>query len=168
MGSEMCIRDRVKLDHSSVPASIELIAFETYPYKRSLTEVLRAAPKKALPADLAAMDVMVGEEFALAALKLLEMVGVEAGKIAAIGSHGQTIIHLPGQKTYASQAIHTSLQIGQPAVIAERTGIMTVADFRARDLASGGQGAPLVPLLDHRLYAHRTCLLYTSPSPRDS
>ncbi|MEC8944350.1 MAG: anhydro-N-acetylmuramic acid kinase [Acidobacteriota bacterium] len=146
----------VQLDHLSVPASIELIAFETYAYKRSLTEALRAAPKKALPADLAVMDVMVGEEFALAALKLLEMAGVEACKIAAIGSHGQTIIHLPGQKTCASQAIHASLQIGQPAVIAERTGIMTVADFRTRDLASGGQGAPLVPLLDHRLYAHRT------------
>ena len=146
----------VQLDHSAVPSAIKLIAFETYAYKRSLAEALRAAPKKALPADLAVLDVMVGEEFACAALKLIETVGVETCKVAAIGSHGQTIIHLPGRKQHASQTIHTSLQIGQPAVIAERTGILTVADFRTRDLASGGQGAPLVPLLDHRLYVHRT------------
>ena len=146
----------VQLDHSAVPSAIELIAFETYAYKRSLAKALRAAPKKALPADLAVLDVLVGEEFARAALKLLKTVGVETCKVAAIGSHGQTIIHLPGREQHAIQTIHTSLQIGQPAVIAERTGIMTVADFRTRDLASGGQGAPLVPLLDHRLYVHRT------------
>ncbi len=122
----------VQLDHSSVPSAIELIAFETYAYKRSLAKALRAAPKKALPADLAVLDVLVGEEFARAALKLLETVGVETCKVAAIGSHGQTIIHLPGREQHASQTIHTSLQIGQPAVIAERTGIMTVADFRTR------------------------------------
>ncbi len=148
----------VQLDHSAVPPAVELIAFETYAYARSLSEALRAAPKKALPADLSLMDVMVGEEFARAALKLLETVGMATSEIAAIGSHGQTIVHLPGRTPDAGPgpSIHASLQIGQPAVIAERTGITTVADFRARDLASGGQGAPLVPLLDHRLYADPT------------
>lgn len=143
----------VRLDHSAVPAAIELIAFETYSYGESLTEALRSARKSALPADLALMDVMVGEAFARAALKLLETVGMASSEIDAIGSHGQTIVHLPGSISDGGSSVQTSLQIGQPAVIAERTGITTVADFRARDLAAGGQGAPLVALLDHRLYA---------------
>jgi anhydro-N-acetylmuramic acid kinase len=71
-----------------------------------------------------------------------------------IGSHGQTIHHLPLPRQEGAHRIRSTLQIGEPAVIAERTGITTVADFRPRDLAAGGEGAPLTPLVHHLLFSH--------------
>ena len=143
----------VRLDRSSKPAAIELVAFNTYAYDKTLAEALRRAAGCALAADLALLDVLVGEAFGRAALRVLETAGVAGPDVGVIGSHGQTIVHLPEPTAQAGSFARASLQIGQPAVIAERTGITTVADFRARDLAAGGQGAPLVPFLDHRLYA---------------
>lgn len=88
---------------------------------------------------LGELDVAIGHLFADAALALMANAGLDGRRIRAIGSHGQTVRHQP-------QARHPfSLQIGNPAVIAERTGVTTVADFRARDIAAGGQGAPLAP-----------------------
>ncbi|MCC6441257.1 MAG: anhydro-N-acetylmuramic acid kinase [Rhodanobacteraceae bacterium] len=99
--------------------------------------------------ELGALDVAVGEQFAAAALRLI---GSSPEPIVAIGSHGQTVRHRPnGPHPF-------SMQIGDPAVIAERTGITTVADFRRADVAAGGQGAPLAPALHARLFdAQRPC-----------
>ncbi|NIP17561.1 MAG: anhydro-N-acetylmuramic acid kinase [Xanthomonadales bacterium] len=87
---------------------------------------------------LGRLDVAMGRLFAESATALLSHCGVERDRVAAIGSHGQTIRHCP-----AGEAPYT-LQIGDPNVIAEHTGITTVGDFRRRDVAAGGQGAPLV------------------------
>ncbi|MBS99289.1 MAG: anhydro-N-acetylmuramic acid kinase [Oceanospirillaceae bacterium] len=86
---------------------------------------------------LAELDRDLGELFAEACLALMEHSGQAVGNISAIGSHGQTIRHRPEQSY--------TLQIGDSSRISERTGITTVADFRRRDVAAGGQGAPLVP-----------------------
>jgi len=94
-----------------------------------------------------ALDTELGECFARAALGLLEQSGVPAGQIRAIGSHGQTIRHRPQGK------FPFSWQIGDPNVIAARTGITVVADFRRRDLALGGQGAPLVPAFHRAMFS---------------
>ena len=85
------------------------------------------------------LDIQLGKLFAEAAKGLLAKSGIEASEVRAIGSHGQTIRHRPHAKFPFSR------QIANPSVIAEETGITTVADFRARDLAAGGEGAPLVP-----------------------
>ena len=85
------------------------------------------------------LDARLGELFAETALALLKKSGVSATTIQAIGSHGQTIRHQP------TGPYPFSLQIGNPALIAQRTGITTIADFRRADIAAGGQGAPLVP-----------------------
>jgi anhydro-N-acetylmuramic acid kinase len=92
------------------------------------------------------LDMQLGHLFAEAALELLRAGGLPATQIRAIGSHGQTIRHRP-------RAGHPfTRQIGNPSVIAERTGITTVADFRARDMAAGGEGAPLVPAFHAGLF----------------
>jgi anhydro-N-acetylmuramic acid kinase len=89
----------------------------------------------------------LGEWLAEAALAVLADAGVPRDDVAAIASHGQTLWHEPG---------HSTWQIGDPARIAERTGCAVVSDFRSRDMAAGGQGAPLVPMADALLFSHAT------------
>lgn len=97
--------------------------------------------------ELGEIHAQVGELFAEAALHLIHQAGLGPGEITAIGSHGQTLYHHPRPPAAFS------LQIGDPARIAERTGIATVADFRSRDIAAGGQGAPLVPAFHRAVFA---------------
>ncbi len=92
-------------------------------------------------------DARLGSVFADAALQLLDAAGVAARDVTAIGSHGQTVYHAPGAAT------PLTVQLGDPSVIAERTGIATVADFRRRDVAAGGEGAPLAPAFHRAVFS---------------
>lgn len=96
--------------------------------------------------EIGTLDVQVADAFADAAVQLLREANVEAGAVAAIGSHGQTVRHRPQGVAYDGKHPFT-WQLGDGNVIAERSGIATVADFRRRDVAAGGQGAPLLPAL---------------------
>jgi len=104
----------------------------------------RSEPRSALR-ELAALDVALGERFAEAARAVAEDAGVALAEIDAIASHGQTVAHHP--------ELRATLQIGDPSVIAERTGVTTVADFRPRDVAAGGEGAPLAPFFHFAAFA---------------
>ena len=101
------------------------------------------------PEMLLRADAALGESYAAAVFELLAEVGVGPERVSAIGSHGQTVRHVPR----AAGGGHAfTLQIGSAAVLAERTGIAVVSDFRSRDTAAGGEGAPLVPLADWWLF----------------
>jgi anhydro-N-acetylmuramic acid kinase len=125
-----------------------LLADHRLPWPEEIRQELRAI---AVPGEneidrLGVLDLQVGELFATAAQELLRQAGFDADAVAAIGCHGQTIRHRPnGPHPF-------TLQIGDPNRIAERTGITTVADFRRRDMAAGGQGAPLVPAYHAALF----------------
>ena len=97
--------------------------------------------------DVCRLNFELGEVFARAALEACSQAGVSPGDVDAIGSHGQTVFHVAGGPA------RSTLQIGEPCVIAQRTGITTVADFRTADIAAGGTGAPLVPIVDFLLLA---------------
>jgi anhydro-N-acetylmuramic acid kinase len=104
-------------------------------------------------AEISHLNFLLGEEFARAATAACRKWRVPLSKIDLIGSHGQTIFH-QGESTriQGTRRIASTLQIGEPCIIAERTGIDTIADFRPSDIAAGGHGAPLVPFVDYVLY----------------
>jgi len=118
-------------------------------------EILRVAEQRAITAGaLSQLNVCLGELFARAALTACRYFRVPARKISLVGSHGQTIFHQGRPIPYFGSRTASTLQIGEPSVIAARTGITTVGDFRPADMALGGQGAPLVPYADYLLYRH--------------
>jgi anhydro-N-acetylmuramic acid kinase len=119
-----------------------LVAFHSEPFDRALQDrIHRLAAGRldggAVLRELAALDVLLGERFAAAAAAVARDAGVPLADVDGIASHGQTVAHHP--------ELRATLQIGDPSVIAERTGVTTIADFRPRDLAVGGEGAPLAP-----------------------
>lgn len=135
---------------------VELAAFAVFPYPAALRrQILRLCdPESARLDDICHYNFVLGEVFADAVVKLCRTSGISLSSIDLIGSHGQTIYHNPRGKHYGRRMVRSTLQIGEPSVIAQRTGITTVADFRPRDMAAGGEGAPLVPYADYILFAH--------------
>ena len=118
-------------------------------------EILRVAEQQPISAGhLSQLNFRLGEVFAEAALAACRAFRVSRERVALIGSHGQTIFHQGAPVLYFGRPTASTLQIGEPAVIAARTGITTVGDFRPADMARGGQGAPLVPYADYVFYRH--------------
>ncbi|MGK7918388.1 MAG: anhydro-N-acetylmuramic acid kinase [Trichodesmium sp.] len=129
--------------------AVELLAAATYPYPENLrSQILEVCGGKSISMyDLAELDDTIAEHFAQAALKINQKYGIEKAEL--IGSHGQTVYHRP-----SSQKLGYSIQLGRGVVIANLTGIPTISNFRAADIAAGGQGAPLVPCVDIHLLSH--------------
>jgi anhydro-N-acetylmuramic acid kinase len=127
-----------------------LVAHTTLPMNAAVrNEVLRIAEGgTCTAAAISQLNFRVGEEFAAAALAGCKKFGVKLRRVQLIGSHGQTIFHSGAVVPFLGKKTASTLQIGEPAVIAARTGIPTVGDFRLADIAVGGQGAPLVPYVD--------------------
>lgn len=126
-----------------------VLAHAHRPFTRGLRLRILEASLHGTVREICELNFVLGEHFARAALAVLRVAKLEPNQIVAIGSHGQTVHHLPGARR------HSTLQIGEAAVIAERTGITTVADFRVGDVAAGGQGAPLAPYADWALFTDR-------------
>jgi anhydro-N-acetylmuramic acid kinase len=133
---------------------IRLLSFDTFPYPPDIRrQILEVSDSGSGTVDkICRLNFLLGELFAEAIHKIARQAKLELNEIELIGSHGQTIQHLPQAMPYGNYSQRSTLQIGEPAVIAERTGITTVADFRPGDIAAGGQGAPLLPYLHYLLF----------------
>ena len=140
----------VEWPEGEAPRPFALLAFHESPFPAQLQERIhrlaagRAEPGAALR-ELAALDVELGERFAEAARGVADLAGCPLDTVHAIASHGQTVAHHP--------ELRATLQIGDPSLISERTGCTTVADFRPRDVAAGGEGAPLAPFFHFAAFA---------------
>jgi anhydro-N-acetylmuramic acid kinase len=126
---------------------VDLLGYTSRAYTGAERTRLSAALGGGTPAEYCRLNFDLGGWLADAAIQVMAEAGIAREDISAIASHGQTIWHEPG---------HSTWQWGEAAVIAERTGIDVISDFRVRDVAAGGQGAPLVPIAD--------AMLFSSPS----
>jgi len=135
---------------------MQLRAFKTYAYNSETVRLVMEAsdPATGTVDRIARLNFYLGELFAASAKKIMKEAGVSRDEVDFIASHGQTIHHLPEPVKMGRHRIRATMQVGEPSVIAERTGITTVADFRPADIAAGGQGAPLVPFADWLMFSH--------------
>ena len=182
-GIDACL---VEISGNGVHTKINILDFETYPYDETTRNAILETcnPKTGTVAKVCQLNFHLGKLFADAAKAVANKARIPITDIDLIGSHGQTIHHLPNQATMKKPEdrsqkpeprsnesnsnlinidafkretlylpfLRSTLQIGEPSVIAQETGITTVADFRPRDVAAGGQGAPLVPYVDFILF----------------
>jgi anhydro-N-acetylmuramic acid kinase len=146
-GTSMDAIDAALVDFDVAP--LRIIATSATPFapalKRRLLALIENAGSVALD-EVGQIDVELGSAFAQAAHELMRSAGVGAGQVTAIGSHGQTLRHRP------DLAAPFTWQIGDPNTLAEMTGVTVVADFRRRDVAAGGQGAPLLPVFHDQFF----------------
>ena len=146
-GTSMDAIDAALVDFEVAP--LRIIATSATPFepqlKRRISALIDQADRVALD-EVGQIDVELGRAFAKAALALMHSAGIGADRVSAIGSHGQTLRHRPDLEA------PFTWQIGDPNTLAEMTGVSVVADFRRRDVAAGGQGAPLLPVFHDQVF----------------
>ena len=133
--------------------NFEIIDTHTLDYPKQIREnILAIANNNAATKDICNMDFVIGHLFADCANDLVQKSGYKKEQIDFIASHGQTVFHIPQTIDTAGVKTASTMQIGNISVISELTGITTVGDFRSKDIAAGGQGAPLVPFADELIF----------------
>jgi anhydro-N-acetylmuramic acid kinase len=135
---------------------IEAVAFHTVPYPKTVREaILGVSNTMTHTAAIARLHFLLGELYAEAVRETCRRRRVPLHSISLCGLHGQTIFHEGAPVNFLGRRIASTFQIGDAAIVAERTGLWTISNFRERDMAAGGRGAPLVPLVDFLLFRHR-------------
>lgn len=148
----------VRISGHGDAVTVKPLAFSSMPYPRGLQRRIVRAAAEGTVAEICHLNAVLGEWFSRAALRVIAQAGVQPSQVHLIGSHGQTIHHLPTPvREYGIGHIRSTLQIAEPSIIAERTGITTVANFRPRDMAVDGEGAPLAPYAHYMLLRDPHC-----------
>lgn len=142
----------------STQTRVEQLGFYFEPFSEEVRrEILRlASGETAAAADFCRINFLLGELYAEAVENLCRRDGLDPAKLDLIGSHGQTLWHIPQLETYLGHTFRSTLQVGECSVLAQRFGCVVVGDFRVRDVAAGGLGAPLVPYSEYLIYRSET------------
>ncbi|MCS3649436.1 anhydro-N-acetylmuramic acid kinase [Salinibacter ruber] len=140
----------VQLDGSGPDLTMDPEAFVHIPYPTALRDLIRANtdPASSSVQDVTRLDARLAEAYAAAVDRVAAEADVDRGTVDLVGAHGQTVCHLPEPADCAGKDVRATLQLGNPSTLATRLGVPVVGNFRAADLALGGQGAPLVPYFD--------------------
>ena len=144
----------VDVSGSGTKTKIDQLGFIAYPFPRGLKKKIleNSTPNSGNVNDICKLNFLIAYLFVDAAKELCNKSKFNLADVDMIGSHGQTIHHLPQKKNYFGHNFGSTLQIGDPSVIAKLTGVLTIGDFRIGDVALGGQGAPLVPYFDYLIF----------------
>ena len=146
----------IDISGSGYKAKINLLTSHSVPYPRKDREALLSISNaNTHTSDISRLNFLLGELYAEAVEEAAERGDIPLGSIKLIGCHGQTIYHEGQSSAYLGKRVASTLQIGESSVISERTGISVISNFRERDMAAGGKGAPLVPYLDYLLLRSR-------------
>ena len=145
----------VRITGHGIETKIQQLAFVSPPYTKEIRDrILKVAGGDFGGArEICLMNFLLTELFTDACFELCEKAGVSPSDIDLIGTHGQTVFHIPQEEDYLGRKIRATLQIGEASVLTEKIGAVTVSDFRFRDMAAGGLGAPLVPYTEYILYS---------------
>jgi anhydro-N-acetylmuramic acid kinase len=146
----------IKIPDAPLQLRPKLIGHASFPIPKAVrAKILEIAEGARVPAgEISQLNFCLGELFSEAALSVCKKLRVPVERLDLIASHGQTVFHQGQPVPFAGARTASTLQIGEPAIIAARTGVTTIGDFRPADMAAGGQGAPLVPFADYLLYRH--------------
>jgi anhydro-N-acetylmuramic acid kinase len=146
----------IDITGSGFRAKINVLTSHSVPYPRKIREALLAVSNtNAFTGDISRLNFLLGELYAEALEETAERAQIPLDSIKLIGCHGQTIFHEGQGAQYLGKKVASTFQIGESSIISERTGIDVISNFRERDMAAGGKGAPLVPYLDYMLMRHR-------------
>lgn len=140
----------VEIENSGIDTKLKLKGFIEYPFPEGFKDYVlkNSFPETSRVDDICRLNFLIPQIYNTAIDELCKQINFDKNDIDLIGSHGQTIYHLPGEKKQFGYNASSTLQIGDPSVLAKLTGITTVGNFRVGDMALGGQGAPLVPYFD--------------------
>jgi len=144
----------VKIEGFCETTKIELLDYRNYEFPAGLSDFLKAGISNEIIklSDVSQLNVLIGELFADSANKIITSNRLKSSDIDFIGSHGQTIWHHPEKQEYFGKVINSTLQLGNISIIAGKTGILTIGNFRMGDIAAGGEGAPLIPYFDYTMF----------------
>jgi anhydro-N-acetylmuramic acid kinase len=144
----------VEINGAGESTRIQLKHFVSVPFANDVqAELLRVASQTPVPAQVIShLNFLLATLYTEAITQLCEEAGIELSQVDLIGSHGQTIFHQSEPAPFCGRMLASTLQIGEGSLLAENTGITTISDFRPRDMAAGGKGAPLIPYVDYLLF----------------
>lgn len=147
-----------RISGHGIESEIRQLSFVFQPFPPEVRqEILRlASGQSACAADFCRMNFLLGELYAQAVAELCAQAGIRENGIDLIGSHGQTLWHIPQKETYFDHSFRSTFQLGECSVLAQRFGCPVVGDFRVRDVAADGLGAPLVPYSEFLIYRSKT------------
>lgn len=142
----------VELKNNGLETKFRIINYTVEKYPSKIRNYIFKTFENGKVSDVAILNFVLGELFGNASVNLIKLSGMHTDNVDFIGSHGQTVFHMPAPVNVGGIKVRSTLQIGEAAVIAERTNLPVIADFRVRDIAAGGQGAPIVSYVDYILF----------------
>jgi len=144
----------VEIKGNWLNTKFKIIGYKTYPYLNEIRERIFELfnPQTSTVEKICVMNFIIGKIFAEAAIRITEENNMDISEIDFIASHGQTIQHIPKKTKIGRYEVKSTLQIGEPSIIAEETGVLTIADFRPKDIAVNGEGAPLSAYADYIIF----------------